>query len=196
MTRPRKETVDYFPHYCVGGRTLFILQAKFGNDGYAFWFKLLELLGTSEGHSYNYSRPPDWEFLLAKTAVSEDTARDILDTLIDLDAIDKELAKNKIIWCQHLVDNISEAYKRRQSPLPQKPIPKPVANNDNHRTNALWEAMSNKEKQMAIVAFGPVENWDEMNWIAATGKLSDESRESLNRELEKEGHKPLSAREI
>ena len=45
MARPRKQTVDYFPHYCKCGRTIFILENRFGNDGYAFWFKLLEILG-------------------------------------------------------------------------------------------------------------------------------------------------------
>lgn len=45
MARPKKQTVDYFPHFVKGGRTIFILENKFGNDGYAFWFKLLEILG-------------------------------------------------------------------------------------------------------------------------------------------------------
>ncbi len=49
MARPKKQTVDYFPHFVKGGRTIFILENKFGNDGYAFWFKLLEILGESEG---------------------------------------------------------------------------------------------------------------------------------------------------
>lgn len=62
--------------------------------------------------------------------------------------------------------------------------------------NARWEAMPKEQKAIAIEAFGPVESWDEMNWIAATGKLSDEQRENLNRELETEGHKPLNASQI
>ena len=49
MSRPRKAVVDYFPHYVNHGKTLFILEQKYGNDGYAFWFKLLEMLGGSDG---------------------------------------------------------------------------------------------------------------------------------------------------
>jgi len=49
MARPRKQTVDYFPHDTdvSSGKTLTILQSKYGNDGYAFWFKLLRMPGVT-----------------------------------------------------------------------------------------------------------------------------------------------------
>ena len=56
MTRPMKKGVDYFPHACVHGQTMFILEQRWGNDGYAFWFKLLEMLGTTEGH-FRHPKP-------------------------------------------------------------------------------------------------------------------------------------------
>ena len=52
MARPKKQKVEYFPHFVMSGRTIFILENTYGNDGYAFWFKLLELLGDTEGHYY------------------------------------------------------------------------------------------------------------------------------------------------
>ena len=122
MARPHKQTVDYFPHYCNHGKTIHILQRKFGNDGYSFWFRLLELLGKTEGHFYDYSNPAEWEFMLTETHVDEVTANNILSTLAELNAIDKELAEDKIIWCQHLVDNVSDVYKRRAISLPLKPF--------------------------------------------------------------------------
>ena len=51
MARPKRTTVDYYPHYVKCGRTIYILEARFGNDGYAFWFKVLEVLGENEGIS-------------------------------------------------------------------------------------------------------------------------------------------------
>lgn len=66
MARPKKQTVDYFPHFVKCGRTIYILENRFGNDGYAFWFKLLEILGESEGHFYDCSNLSNWEYLLAK----------------------------------------------------------------------------------------------------------------------------------
>ena len=81
MARPTKTSVDYFPHMTHSGKTIAILEARWGNDGYAFWFKLLELLGDSSDFSFNCSRSADWEYLLSKTRVTEPVARAILDKL-------------------------------------------------------------------------------------------------------------------
>lgn len=121
MARPRKQTVDYFPHVVVSGKTMFVLEAQFGNDGYAFWFKLLELLGSTDGHVYDCRNPADWQFLLAKTRVEEDKAHKILELLSNLHAIDVELWEQKVIWCQNFVDNITDAYKNRRAKPPEKP---------------------------------------------------------------------------
>ena len=121
MARPKKQTVDYFPHIANSGKTIFILENQFGNDGYAFWFKTLELLATTDGHVIDTGNPSEWEFLIAKTRVSEDTAREILNLLGKLEAIDNELLQVGILWCQNLVDNVSDVYKKRKVDLPVKP---------------------------------------------------------------------------
>ena len=122
MGRPTKENVDYYPHYVKSGRTVFILESKYGNDGYAFWFKLLELLGDSEGHFYDCSIPNNWAYLLAKTCCNEYTAKEIINTLLSLGKIDKELWEGgQIIWCQKFVDNVSNVYKMRRVEAPVRP---------------------------------------------------------------------------
>ena len=121
MARPVKCGVDYFSHDTVSGKTIFTLEAQFGNDGYAFWFKLLELLGTQEGLYYDCGNPADWMFLIAKTRVDEETATKILDLLAALGAIDAELWQQKIIWVQKFVDRLAEVFKKRASGIPQKP---------------------------------------------------------------------------
>lgn len=124
MARPHKQTVDYFPHdaNASDGTTLTILESKFGNDGFAFWFKLLERLCASDGHVMDCRNAARWQFLLAKTHLDEDTAISLLDTLAELQAIDQELWGGKIIWSQNLVNNLADVYRNRRSPLPQKPI--------------------------------------------------------------------------
>jgi hypothetical protein len=124
MARPRKQTVDYFPHDtdASDSRTLTILEHKFGNDGYAFWFKLLEVLGRTRGHYYVYNDNDSMEFLLAKTKIKDtETALAILDTLATRGSIDKELHGHKIIWSQNFVSGIADVYARRKEPLPGKP---------------------------------------------------------------------------
>lgn len=124
MGRPRKQTVDYFPHFVsTDSRTKFILEQNWGNDGYAFWFKLLELLGRSEGHYYDCSQPADKMYLVALTKVTEEQADAILEMLALRGNIDLELwREHKIIWCQSLVDNLQDVYSKRTVSAPLKPF--------------------------------------------------------------------------
>jgi len=132
MARPYKQTVDYFPHFsdASSSKTLYILESKFGNDGYAFWFKLLETLANTEGHVYDVRNPVAWEFLLAKAHVDNDRAEKIMTLLVDLEAIDSELWTKGLIWVQKLVDNIADAYRNRKTEIPLRPSldgQKPIA---------------------------------------------------------------------
>jgi hypothetical protein len=120
VARPKKQKVDYFPHYCDHGKTLFILETKWGNDGYAFFYKLCELLGRKEGHAYDCSSVDAWEYLMAKTHLDPVMAVSIIDKLADLNVIDPALWGAKIIWMQSFVDSITDVYNHRKvgKPLP------------------------------------------------------------------------------
>lgn len=121
MARPKKKTVDYFPHSCTHGKTLFIIEQKYGNDGYAFWFKLLEFLGDTDGHYIDLNDEMVQEFLQAKTSLSKEMCNEILDLLAKLKAIDAELWEHKIVWSQNFVDGISDVYKNRRVEIPSRP---------------------------------------------------------------------------
>lgn len=114
MSRPKKAVVDYFPHYVTHGKTMFTIEGKFGNDGYAFWFKLLEMLGSTENHFIDCNDFSTWEFLLAKTRLNGETADNILAMLANCGSIDAELWENRIIWSEHFVENLSTVYLRRR----------------------------------------------------------------------------------
>ncbi|GAJ20877.1 unnamed protein product, partial [marine sediment metagenome] len=64
---------------------------RFGNDGYAFWFKLLEKVSSSENHVIDCRNPIKWQLLLAKTLTNEEQGAAIMDLLCDLEAIDAQL---------------------------------------------------------------------------------------------------------
>jgi len=122
MARPRKQTVDYFPHSCTHKTTIFILEQRYGNDGYAFWFKLLEMLGQADGHYLDLNKPATWEFLQSKTRLSNGSCGEIIDLLARLEAIDLELwEKTRVIWCQKFVEGISDVYRNRRVETPAKP---------------------------------------------------------------------------
>ena len=122
MSRPKKQTVDYFAHVVKPGKTLFILERKFGNDGYSFWFKLLEVLGATDGHSYDINPIENREYLWAYCNVSEETGIAILKACVDMDAIDSELHSKGIIWSDNFVSNLAHLYSKRTSELPVKPV--------------------------------------------------------------------------
>lgn len=124
MARLPKNGVDYFPHF-VGSRDakmLYILKSKFGNDGYAFWYQLLEMLGAEKELYYSCEKQANWLYLTASTGVSEELAEDILNMLVELDAIDSELwLSHRIIWCQDFVDQLDPIYRKRRQETPSKP---------------------------------------------------------------------------
>lgn len=123
MGRPKRQTADYFPHY-VGGsrRTIFVLESKWGNDGYAFWFKLLELLCMSDGHYYDCSKRDNMEYLIALSKTDGDRVAEILELLAGLGKIDRELwEKRKVIWCPTLVENLQGLYAKRTVSIPERP---------------------------------------------------------------------------
>jgi len=122
MGRPQKQTVDYFPHQCNHGKTIYILEQKYGNNGYAFWFKLLEELGKHEGHFIDLNDESELEFLSAKARVSVTETLEVLCLLSKLGAIDSSLWAKKIIWCTNFLCNIKDVYAKRVVSAPEKPV--------------------------------------------------------------------------
>lgn len=121
MARPKKEVVDWFPHYCVSKKTMFILEQKFGNNGYAFWFKLLEVLGTQPGHFIDLNDTMQMEFLQAKTRMDGITTVEMLDLLSNLQAIDSELWSRNVVWSENFVTGVEAVYTNRRVETPKKP---------------------------------------------------------------------------
>ena len=159
---------------CSHKKTIYILEQKYGNNGYAFWFKLLEMLGSTEGHYLDLNNDTTWEFLQAKTHIEADLCTEILNLLAKLEAIDPELWNEKIVWSQNFVDGITDAYKNRRVEIPVKPdnyIQKPrqaiVSTGDNPQTKleeskvkeskekyAEYVKMTDAEYQKLLTAFG------------------------------------------
>jgi len=125
MARIQKDTANYFPHEAnaSAGDTLTVLQGRYKNDGYAFWFKLLERLAAADGHYLDLRNPQKWQIFIAKMGVDEITTVEIMNLLVEMQAIDEELWQLKLVWCQNLVNNLADVYKNRKREVPQKPVP-------------------------------------------------------------------------
>ncbi len=116
MARPPRNNVDYFPHECIHGRKMFVIENKYGNDGYAVWFKLLERLGNTDNHYLNLSDETELMYLASLMKIDEIKFKNILTDLSKLGAIDKELyEENKIVWSQKFYESIQDAYTKRNN---------------------------------------------------------------------------------
>lgn len=122
MARPKKRGVDYFPHDIESGKMMFMIEQQFGNDGYAFWYKLLELLGAEDRLFYDCRNIGSLRYMQSKTRVNEEVALQILNFLAEIDVIDNELwTGHKVVWVQDFVDRISCVYEKRKMEIPQRP---------------------------------------------------------------------------
>ena len=124
VARIEKDTVSYFPHDAKAstGDTLTILQGRFGNDGYAIWFKVLEKLAATDNHYIDLRSPVRWQLFTAYLRVNEITTVEIMELLVEIEAIDVDLWGSRIIWCQNLVNNLASVYKNRRREIPSKPL--------------------------------------------------------------------------
>lgn len=144
MGRSEKVTVEWFPHQVHHKITIHQLRKLFKHEGYAFWFMLLEVLGKTPNHVYDYNSLGKKEYLSDYVDLPETRCNEILDVLAELDAIDKDLwINNKIIWSDNFVEGLNVIYAKRSTSSPTKPklisVPKKVEN-----LQAVSEKFGNK----------------------------------------------------
>ena len=113
MGRHNSNTVAYFPHYIGDGKKTFSIEKKYGNDGYATWFKLLEKLATTENHYLDLNDEGEVFYLSAKCNIDEDRLIAIIDDLTKLNVFDKTLWNDKVVYSENFINSIADAYKRR-----------------------------------------------------------------------------------
>ena len=115
MARKERNSADYFPHIIGSGKKMFVIERKFGNDGYATWFKILESLTIAEYHFLDLSEESQVLYLAAKCNVDEDLLFKIIEELVKLGSINAFLWQKKIIWSDYYIENIADAYARRNN---------------------------------------------------------------------------------
>jgi hypothetical protein len=119
MARPERNNVDYFPHPVKHGRKMFVIKQKYGNQGYAIWFQLLEELGNADFHYLDFNEETQVMYLASKFLTTETELNTVLSDLARLNAINRELWQNhKVVFSEKLVSSIEDAYKNRNN----KPI--------------------------------------------------------------------------
>ncbi|KXG78263.1 DUF4373 domain-containing protein [Thermotalea metallivorans] len=96
MARPQKEGMDYFPHDtdAVNDEKIEALRALYGNDGYAFYFILLERIYRTPNFEIDISdaetREETFKILAKKALVTVERFEQIFQTALKWNCFDKD----------------------------------------------------------------------------------------------------------
>lgn len=114
--RKAQHDADYFPFFAKDGRTLFMLQSKFGLEGIGFFTNLLRLLCTTPRHHLDLSDPMQALYTWSRIGLNdEDKAVKIVEMMVATGKIDRQLwTEKRVIYCQDFVDSLSELYAKRK----------------------------------------------------------------------------------
>ncbi len=114
MARPKKTGVDYFPHdvNALNDDKIEALRYKFGNDGYAVYFILLEKIYSSGG-IYELPKGARRNILVSKLMIDEELFEKILNECIELELFDKELYKDNKLSSSRIIETIEKINERR-----------------------------------------------------------------------------------
>ncbi len=117
MSRPEKNTVEYIPLDCQFSDSIQAVENLYGNDGFVVWVKLLQKLGRTENYIIDVRTNLQWTLFFSLFCMSENRVIEIINTLAELECIDKNLWKQKIIYSENFVKRISVVYKKRKYEL-------------------------------------------------------------------------------
>jgi hypothetical protein len=121
MARKKKNHVDYFPHDTHQSKAVRTISKTYGNDGYAFYYKLRELLGRTENYNYDLSKSIDWLDFIGEMDVEEQQAKKLIEFLVTIGELDKELWEQESrLWSNSLIEDISDVYDKRVAEIPHK----------------------------------------------------------------------------
>lgn len=120
MARPAKSTVDYFPCDCQPDIKFSATEKTFGNNGLIVTIKLQRILGMSPNHYVDISNITRKILFISEFSISETLVLEILEMLVNLEYLDKNLWEKSVIYSQDFINRISDAYRNRNTALMSK----------------------------------------------------------------------------
>lgn len=118
MARPERHDADYFPFYVKDGKTLFILESKYGLQGIGFFTNLMRFLTRQTDHNICIQDESDRLYFFAQIRCSEEIGMNMLNLMAKTEKIDAKLwTENKVIVSQDLLNSLRDAYKNRKNPI-------------------------------------------------------------------------------
>jgi hypothetical protein len=115
MARPERHDVDYFPFVAKRGKTLNILQSKYGLEGIGFFTNLLRFLAVTPDHYYCIKEKDDELNFFAEIGLeNEEKGKAMIELMVKTGKLDKKLWEDhRVIACDAFLKSVEDAYKRR-----------------------------------------------------------------------------------
>jgi hypothetical protein len=123
MARPRKEGMDYFPHDtdAVNDTKIEALRMLYGNDGYAFYFILLELIYRQPNFELDVSDAETIQILAKKVEVTTDKFNSMLQTAIKRECFDASSYHERCVLTSEGVKKRSKVVVDKREKMRNKP---------------------------------------------------------------------------
>lgn len=118
MTRTARHDVDYFPFYVKDGKTLFILESKYGLQGIGFFTNLMRFLCKQPDHHICIEDESTRLYFFAQLRCPEELGTDMLNLMAKTGKIDAGLwDSRRVITSEDLIDSLNDAYRNRVNPI-------------------------------------------------------------------------------
>ncbi len=82
MARPERHDVDYFPFIVKRGKTLNILQSKFGAEGIGVFTNIMRFLSSTPDHHYCINDETDRLNFFAEIGIEESKGIAMIDLMV------------------------------------------------------------------------------------------------------------------
>jgi hypothetical protein len=118
MARPERHDVDYFPFFAKRGKTLNILQSKYGLEGIGFFTNLMRFLALTPDHYYCIKEEYDKLNFFAEIGIEEEKGIAMIELMVKTGKLDNGLWEgHKVIACEAFLESLEEAYKKRNNKI-------------------------------------------------------------------------------
>ena len=121
MARPKKNTVDYFPHDCIKSREISVIQKKFDSDGYRLYYELMELLGRTPDHTLKYDSPIDKLYVAEQLGVEVDFLDEVFKFMYEIKVLHQSSFEAGYLFSEELINRVKTVYDKRKTEIPVPP---------------------------------------------------------------------------
>jgi hypothetical protein len=115
--RPERHDVDYFPFFAKRGKTLNILQSKYGLEGIGFFTNIMRFLALTPDHHYCIKDEIDKMNFFAEIGIQDESrGLEMIELMVKTEKLDRELWEgHKVIASQAFLESLEPAYEKRNN---------------------------------------------------------------------------------